>query len=106
MPSLRYHSGRMVLLPKPTGWTVRLKTNNGTVEIDVEAVDLSAAVIQAEQLYADLCTLSSGLPTCFDCVHWHYVKGRCDVGIPEGRRTGGKHAKDCEAFWRKLEAKR
>jgi len=89
----------MVLLPGKDGWTVRLKTKQQTVELPLSAATLEEAVIEAEQLYADAKTISNGKPTCQGCTHWKFVSGECSLGFPEGRRSGGKHAFECAAFW-------
>lgn len=102
MPSLRYHSGRMVLIPKLGGWTLRVKTRLEVVELSLYGDDLEVALSEAEQIYADLCAITSGKPRCQDCLHWLFIEGQCGLDLPEGKRSGGKHAKDCAAFWRKL----
>ena len=51
MPSLRYHSGKLVLIPQDEGWLLRLKTKQGLIELRIVASDLEAALVQAEQLY-------------------------------------------------------
>jgi hypothetical protein len=102
MASLRYHSGRMVLLPRQEGWDVRLKTKQGVVELPLSAATLEAAVVEAEQLYADARAISNGRPTCQQCVHWDFVAGECGLEFPEGRRSGGKYARECAAFWLNL----
>lgn len=100
MPSLRYHSGRMVLIPQDEGWLLRLKTKQGVIELPLRGDDLEIALIEAEQLYADATVATSGKARCQQCIHWHFVSGACDLGFPEGKRSGGNHAKDCAAFWR------
>ena len=99
MASLRFHSGRMVLLPHKEGWRVRLKTGKEVVELSLSALELRDAVVEAEQLYADARTIASGTPTCQQCVHWEFVSGECSLEFVEGRRSGGKYARDCAAFW-------
>lgn len=99
MASLRYHSGRMVLIPKDYGWLLRLKTRSGVIELALQGDSLEAALMEAEQLYADARAVTNGVPTCQQCIHWRFVEGACSLGFPEGRRTGGKHAKECAAYW-------
>ena len=99
MPSLRYHSGRMVLIPQDEGWLLRLKTKQGVIELPLRGTDLEAALMEAEQLYADARVVTNGKARCQQCIHWHFVSGTCSLGFPEGKRSGGKHAKDCAAFW-------
>lgn len=99
MPSLRYHSGKLVLIPQDEGWLLRLKTKQGLIELRIVASDLEAALVQAEQLYADAYVVTTGKARCQQCVHWHFVGGACSLGFPEGKQSGGSHAKDCAAFW-------
>lgn len=99
MPSLRYHSGRLVLIPQEEGWLLRLRTKQGLVELPLECAELEQALVEAEQLYVDLCVMSNGRARCQQCIHWALVKGQCGLGFPEGKRSGGKHAQDCPAFW-------
>lgn len=99
MPSLRYHSGKMVLIPQAEGWLLRLRTKQGLIEVSIRAVDLETALMQAEQLYADAYVLAEGKARCQQCIHWHFVNGVCSLGFPEGKQSGGSHAKDCAAFW-------
>lgn len=99
MPSLRYHSGKMVLIPQNEGWLLRLKTKQGTLEFPLQEMKLEAALVEAEQLYEDVMVATNGKPRCQQCVHWHFVQGACDLGFPEGKRSGGTHAQDCVIFW-------
>jgi hypothetical protein len=99
MPSLRYHAGRMVLKQEANGWSVTIKTKSEKIRYALSAVELQDAVMQAEQLYADVRTLNNGQPRCMDCIHWELIKANCNVGCPEGKLTGGSFAKDCAYFW-------
>jgi hypothetical protein len=89
----------MVLIPKDYGWLLRLKTKSDVIELDIRASCLEEAVMQAEQIYADACVIANKKARCQQCVHWDFVGGVCGLGFPEGKRTGGKHARDCAAFW-------
>lgn len=99
MPSLRYHSGRMVLLPRGAGWLLRLKTKQRVIELPLQSEDLETALREAEQLYADAVVVTTGKARCQQCIHWEFVAGACGLGFPEGKRSGGKHAKECAAYW-------
>ena len=99
MASLRYHAGRMVLKQEGDGWRVRIKTKTGPVSYALNATELEQAVLEAEQIYADIKVINSGQTRCMDCVHWAIVEAKCNVGCPEGRMTGGSFAKDCAYFW-------
>lgn len=89
----------MVLIPQEDGWLLRLKTKQGIIELPLRGDNLEIALIEAEQLYADATVATSGKARCQQCIHWHFVSGACDLGFPEGKRSGGNHAKDCAAFW-------
>lgn len=90
----------MVLIPQEEGWLLRLKTKQGIIELPLSGNDLEIALIEAEQLYADVVVATSGKVRCQQCIHWNFVGGTCGLGFPEGKRSGGSHAKDCAAFWR------
>lgn len=91
----------MVLIPNEQegGWTLRLRTKQGLIELLLQGDSLEVALVEAEQLYADACVAVSGKPRCQSCVHWDFVSGACSLGFPEAKRTGGKHAQDCAAYW-------
>ena len=89
----------MVLKQEANGWSVTIKTKSEKVRYALTAVELEDAVMQAEQLYADVRTLNNGQPRCMDCIHWELIKANCNVGCPEGKLTGGSFAKDCAYFW-------
>jgi hypothetical protein len=89
----------MVLKKEDRGWAVNIKTKTGKVRYELSAIELADAVMEAEQLYADVRTLNNGQPRCMDCIHWELIKANCNVGCPEGKLTGGSFAKDCAYFW-------
>jgi hypothetical protein len=89
----------MVLIPQDQGWLLRLKTKQGAMELPLQSASLEAALIEAEQLYVDARVVTTGKVRCQQCIHWDLIGGRCSLGFPEGKRSGGKHAKDCAAFW-------
>ena len=76
-----------------------MKTKQGAMELPLRATELEAALIEAEQLYADAQVVTTGKARCQQCIHWQFIEGVCGLGFPEGKRSGGKHAKDCVAFW-------
>ena len=101
MASLRYHAGRMVLKQEGGIWRVRIKTKTESVSYPLSADELEQAVLEAEQIYADVKAINRGQPRCMDCIHWEIIEAKCSVGCPEGRMTGGSFAKDCAYFWGK-----
>ena len=68
MPSLRYHAGRMVLHQEDDRWKVRIKTKDARVLYDLESEELENAVLEAEQIYADIKAINVGKPLCADCI--------------------------------------
>tara|TARA_A100001515_G_scaffold135817_2_gene127002 strand:- start:462 stop:773 length:312 start_codon:yes stop_codon:yes gene_type:complete len=103
MASLRYHAGRMVLKKEDDAWLVKIKTGKTQVSYSLASADLEQAVLEAEQIYADVKAINRGQPRCMDCIHWELVEAKCNVGCPEGRMTGGSFAKDCAYFWSKAD---
>lgn len=103
MASLRYHAGRMILKQEGDVWRVKIKTGKEQVSYSLSATELEQAVLEAEQIYADVKAINRGQPRCMDCIHWEIVKASCNVGCPEGRMTGGSFAKDCSYFWSKAD---
>ena len=102
MPSLRYHTGRMVLYRDACeSWRVKIKTKDGKLDLPLDSEDLENAVLEAEYLYADARAINQGKPRCINCIHWLIVKAECGLGLPEGRSSGGECAKDCACFWPK-----
>ena len=100
MPSLRYHTGRMVLYRDACeSWRVKIKTKKGKLDLPLSSKSLEDAVLEAEYLYADARAISQGKPKCIDCLHWLVVKAECGLGLPEGKGSGGVFAKDCACFW-------
>jgi len=89
----------MVLIPLDEGWLLRLKTAQGLMEFELRGDNLEVALMEAEQLYADAFVATTGKARCQQCIHWEFVSGVCGLGFPEGKRTGGKHAQDCAAYW-------
>ena len=91
----------MVLKQEDGVWRAKIKTGKEQVSYALSATELEQAVLEAEQIYADIKAINRGQPRCMDCIHWEVVKANCNVGCPEGRMTGGSFAKDCAYFWGK-----
>ena len=90
----------MVLVEVPGGWRVRIKPRQGDkVDLPLGSTELADAVVEAEQLYADVRGITNARPTCQQCIHWHFVQGACGLGFPEGRTSGGRFAGKCSAYW-------
>lgn len=87
----------MVLFRQDDVWCVRIKAKPVAMSVQLSSTELSDAIIEAEGLYADAVAVSTG-NRCFQCVHWEAVAAECGLGFPEGRTSGGSHAKHCPAF--------
>ena len=70
MASLRYHAGRMILKQEGEAWRVKIKTGKEQVSYSLSATELEQAVLEAEQIYADVKAINRGQPRCMDCIHW------------------------------------
>lgn len=99
MTSHRSHSGRMNVSDKSGKWVATLKAQSQVFEIVLNAVNAESAILQAEQLYADLRAVSNPKPYCWQCLHWKLLKSECSLGFAEGRSSGGRFASQCSAFW-------
>ena len=93
----------MILKQEGDVWRVKIKTGKKQVSYALSATELEQAVLEAEQIYADIKAINRGQPRCMDCIHWEIVKANCNVGCPEGRMTGGSFAKDCAYFCSKAD---
>lgn len=82
---------RVILGPKPEH---RLEADTGTIK-------LQEAVVQAQSIYmAAVASIrpANGPRMCWDCLQWDLQKNRCELGIPEAKRTGGRCAVSCEMY--------
>jgi hypothetical protein len=41
---------------------------------------------------------------CWDCIQWEMSTQRCDLLLPESKRSGGRYAVSCDFFQRALPA--
>lgn len=99
MTSHRSHSGRMNVSNKTGEWVATLKVKSQLFEIVLSAANAESAILQAEQLYADLRAVSNPKPYCWQCLHWKLLKSECSLGFAEGRSSGGRFASQCSVFW-------
>ena len=99
MASYRFHAGRLVIFDRDATWFATIKTRKETVELKLAATAPDTAILEAEQLYADARAVTNPKPYCWQCIHWQPVTSNCGLGFPEGRRSGGRFANQCSAFW-------
>jgi len=81
----------VVLGPRPE---LQIKADTGTVH-------LPDALIRAQSIYR--MAVASMRPAaaprmCWDCLQWDMRRQRCDLGLPESKRSGGRYAPRCEMF--------
>ena len=98
MATLRFHSGRMMLLERFDGWAVRIKCNDEITIVELDSKSLNDAILEAEQVYSDARTVLGGTANCFQCVFWLPELSECFMEFPEGRKTGGRYASKCPVF--------
>jgi len=82
---------RVVLGPKP----------EHQLEADTGTVMLREALQRAQAIYREALAQirPAGSPQmCWDCLQWDLSRNRCELGIPECRRSGGRYAPRCEMF--------
>ena len=82
---------RVILGPKP-----ELQT-----EIDTGTVYLPDALLRGQQIYRAMTKKmrpADGRRMCWDCLQWNMKLQRCDLELPEAKRSGGKYADKCEMF--------
>jgi len=99
MTSHRSHSGKLNVSDKSGAWIASITIDSGTFEIGLNATTAESAILQGEQLYADLRAVSNAKPYCWQCMHWKLVKSECSLGFAEGKSSGGRFASQCSAFW-------
>lgn len=87
----------MVLFRQGDTWHVRIKAKPLRLTVALSSTTLKDAVVEAEGLYTDSVAIAGG-NRCFQCIHWEAVAAECGLGFPEGRTSGGSHAKHCPAF--------
>ena len=88
---------RIILGPKP----------EHQIEVDTGTIQLQEALLCAETVFqAALASLRprSAPVMCWDCKQWDMGKQRCELMIPESRRSGGRYGASCEMFDRALPA--
>ena len=99
MTSHRQHSGKLNVSDNSGELIATIKTDSDVFEIGINAVTAESAILQAEQLYADLRAVANPKPYCWQCLHWKLLKSECSLGFAEGKSSGGRFASQCSAFW-------
>jgi len=71
------------------------------IKADTCTIHLPDALIRAQSIYK--MAVASMRPAdaprmCWDCLQWDMRRQRCDLGLPESKRSGGRYAPRCEMF--------
>lgn len=100
------HAGRLLLVCSRSDRTWHARVVLGPkpehqVEVDTGTIQLQEAMIRAQSIYmAAVARLrpADGPRMCWDCLQWDLARNRCELGIPEAKRTGGRFAPSCEMY--------
>jgi hypothetical protein len=77
------------------------------VEVDTGTVHLPDALLRAEAVFqAAVASIrpQTASVMCWDCIQWEMSTQRCDLLLPESKRSGGRYAASCDFFLRALPA--
>ena len=103
------HAGRLLLTCELTSQTWHAKIIVGPkpehqLVVDTGTVDLQQAMVRGNMHYQAFRVKARPVEPaakvmCWDCLHWAPVgRGRCELKIPEARKSNGKFAPDCSVF--------
>lgn len=103
------HAGRLLLTCEQSSQTWHARINIGPkpehqLVVDTGTVDLRQAMERGNMHYQAFCAKARPVEPnakvmCWDCLHWTPGgRGRCEIGLPEARKTGGRFAPNCSVF--------
>lgn len=100
------HAGRLLLVCSRSDRTWHARVVLGPkpehqLEADTGTVHLQDALLRAQSIYmAAVAQIrpAGGQRMCWDCLQWDLQRNRCELGIPEAKRTGGRFAPNCEMY--------
>lgn len=100
------YAGRLLLVCDRTdrNWHVRVllgPKSEHQIESDTGTVHLQTALQRAQLVYkaAVLAIRPPGSARmCWDCLQWDMQRMRCELALPESRKTGGRYAARCEMY--------
>ena len=109
---IRLHAGRLLLVCNRTDRTWHARVVLGPkaehqVEVDTGTVHLPDALLRAESVFqAAVASIrpETAKVMCWDCIQWEMSTQRCDLLLPESKRSGGRYAGRCDFFQRALPA--
>ncbi len=107
---IRLHAGRLLLVCNRTDRTWHARVVLGPkaehqVEVDTGTVHLPDALLRAESVFqAAVASIrpETAKVMCWDCIQWEMSTQRCDLLLPESKRSGGRYAGSCDFFQRAL----
>ena len=107
---IRLHAGRLLLVcdRATKSWHARVILGpkpDHQLDIDTGTNQLQDALLRAHEIFD--AAVASIRPTgcavmCWDCLQWDMTRQRCELMIPEAKRSGGRYAVVCEMFDRAL----
>jgi hypothetical protein len=100
---IRLHAGRLLLVCDRIDRTWHARVILGPkaehqVEVDTGTNSLHDALLKAEAVFQAASVM------CWDCIQWEMSTQRCDLLLPESKRSGGRYAVSCDFFQRALPA--
>ena len=103
---IRLHAGRLLLVCDRADRTWHARVILGPkpehqLDADTGTIQLHEALLRAQSIYA--AALSRIRPPdqprmCWDCLQWDVGRSKCELGIPESKRSGGRYGAKCEMF--------
>lgn len=109
---IRLKSGRLLLVCDRADRTWHARITLGPkpehqLDVDTGTIQLQEALLRAETVFqaalASIRPRDAGV-MCWDCLQWDMAKQRCELMIPESKRSGGRYGAKCEMFNRALPA--
>ena len=100
------HAGRLLLVCSRSDRTWHARVVLGPkpehqVELDTGTVQLQEAMVRAQSIYMAAVTRirpAGGQRMCWDCLQWDVRNSRCQLGLPESKKSGGRFAAVCEMY--------
>jgi hypothetical protein len=100
------HAGRLLLVCSRSDRTWHARVVLGPkaehqLEADTGASQLSEALPRAQAIYREAVARirpPGGPLMCWDCLQWSLTQNRCELGMPEAKRSGGRYATHCEMY--------
>lgn len=109
---IRLYAGRLLLVCDRADRTWHARVVLGPrpehqLEVDTGTVQLQEALLRAQSIFqaAVASIRPRDVPVmCWDCLQWDMGRQKCELMIPESKRSGGRYGANCEMFHRALPA--